>query len=78
MAKRGQIFGNQTRGSVARVTNGLAFSYPGYNEMTTGHPDARINSNEFGPNPNVSVFEWLNGRPGLRKRVPLLPPPEAR
>ena len=69
VAARGQIFGNQTRGSVARVTNGFAFSYPGYNEMTTGHPDPRINSNEFGPNPNVSVFEWLNGLPQLHGKV---------
>jgi hypothetical protein len=69
VATRGQIFGNQTRGSIARVTNGLAFSYPGYNEMLTGHPDARINSNEFGPNPNISVFEWLNTLPDLRGRV---------
>ena len=45
VAARGQIFGNQTKGSVARVTNGLAFSYPGYNEMLSGHPDPRINSN---------------------------------
>jgi len=26
VAKQGQIFGNQTKGSVARVTNGMAFS----------------------------------------------------
>jgi len=69
VATRGQIFGNQARGSTARVTNGLAFSYPGYNEMTTGHPDPRINSNEFGPNPNISVFEWLNGLPQFRGKV---------
>ena len=69
VATHGQVFGNQTRGSIARVTNGLAFSYPGYNEMLTGHPDARINSNEYGPNPNVSVFEWLNGQPEFRGRV---------
>lgn len=69
VAAHGQIFGNQARGSIARVTNGLAFSYPGYNEMLTGHPDARINANEFGPNPNVSVFEWLNGLPDLHGRV---------
>jgi hypothetical protein len=60
VAKQGQIFGNQTKGSVARVTNGMAFSYPGYNEMSVGFPDPRINSNEFGPNPNMTVFEWLN------------------
>ncbi len=69
VAAHGQLFGNQARGSIARVTNGLAFSYPGYNEMLTGHPDARINSNEFGPNPNISVFEWLNTLPDLHGRV---------
>ncbi|MGH8132370.1 MAG: alkaline phosphatase family protein [Steroidobacteraceae bacterium] len=69
VAAHGQIFGNQALGSVARVTNGLAFSYPGYNEMLTGHPDPRINSNEFGPNPNISVFEWLNSLPELHGRV---------
>jgi hypothetical protein len=69
VAKQGQIFGNQTKGSVARVTNGLAFSYPGYNEMNTGFPDPRVNSNEFGPNPNVTVFEWLNRLPEFRGQV---------
>src|SRR3954469_15680504 len=35
VAKNGQIYGNRTRGSIAQVTNGLKFSYPGYNEMLT-------------------------------------------
>jgi hypothetical protein len=69
VATHGQIFGNQARGSVAHVTNGLAFSYPGYNEMTVGYPDPKIDSNEFGPNPNVTVFEWLNGLPEFAGRV---------
>jgi hypothetical protein len=69
VAKRGQIFGNQARSSVARVTNGMAFSYPGYNEMLTGSPDRRINANDFGPNPNVTVFEWLNKTPEYQGRV---------
>jgi hypothetical protein len=63
VAKQGQIFGNQNKGSVGRVTNGMAFSYPGYNEMLTGFPDPKINSNEFGKNPNITVFEWLNKSP---------------
>lgn len=63
VAPHGQIFGNQLKGSVAHVTNGMAFSYPGYNEMTVGYPDPRIDKNEFGPNPNVTVFEWLNRLP---------------
>jgi hypothetical protein len=69
IAKQGQIFGNQTKGSVARVTNGMAFSYPGYNEMLTGHPDPKIDSNEFGTNPNLTVFEWLNKMPEFRGKV---------
>ncbi len=62
VAKNGQMFGNQMLGSIAQVTNGKAFSYPGYNEMTTGYPNDAIDSNEFGPNPNPSVFEWLNNQ----------------
>jgi len=69
VATQGQLFGNQTRGSVATVSNGKAFSYPGYNEMTTGFPNNAIDSNEFGPNPNVTVFEWLNQMPAYRGRV---------
>ncbi|HXA37178.1 MAG TPA: alkaline phosphatase family protein [Steroidobacteraceae bacterium] len=60
VAKQGQIFGNQLKDSVAHVSNGKAFSYPGYNEMSTGYPNDAIDSNEFGPNPNATVFEWLN------------------
>ena len=69
VAAHGQIFGNQLKGSIARVTNTFWFSYPGYNEMLSGHADARINSNEFGPNPNITVFEWLNGLPDLHGEV---------
>jgi hypothetical protein len=69
VAKQGQIYGNQTKGSVAQVTNGYKFSYPGYNEMSTGYPDKRINSNEYGVNPNMTVFEWLNGRPEFHDQV---------
>lgn len=69
VSTQGQIYGNQTKGSVAHVTNGMAFSYPGYNEMLTGFPDPKIDSNEFGINPNVTVFEWLNKLPDLHGHV---------
>jgi hypothetical protein len=72
IARRGQIFGNQNKGSVVAVTNGKKFSYPGYNEILTGSPDPRIDSNKKIPNPNTTVFEWLNGRSGVRKRVAVL------
>jgi hypothetical protein len=63
IAIRGQIFGDSTRGSVARVTNGLRCSYPGYNELLAGAGDPRIASNDTVPNPNVTVLEWLNRLP---------------
>ena len=64
IARKGQILGDAAHGSVARVTNGLNFSYPGYNEVLTGRGDPRINTNDYPPNPNVTVFEWLAPRPG--------------
>jgi Type I phosphodiesterase / nucleotide pyrophosphatase len=69
VARQGQIFGNRDKGSDAHVTNGVAFSYPGYNEMSVGFANPAITSNEFGPNPNMSVFEWLNKSPDLAGRV---------
>jgi hypothetical protein len=72
IARRGQILGNQAKGSVVTVTNGKKFSYPGYNEIVTGLADPRIDSNGKKPNPNVNVFEWLQKRPGFEKRVAVL------
>jgi Metalloenzyme superfamily len=69
IAQQGQIFGDATAGSTSRLTNGLWFSYPGYSEMFTGKADPRVDSNDRVPNPNVTVFEWLNGRPGFEGRV---------
>jgi hypothetical protein len=69
IAAKGQVFGDPSRGSVARVTNGLRFSYPGYNELLTGFPDARVDSNDKVLNPNVTVLEWLNRRSGFAGKV---------
>ncbi len=69
IAKEGQVFGNHREGSVARVANGLNFSYPGYNELLSGFADPRIDSNDKRPNPNVTVLEWLNRKPELRGKV---------
>jgi hypothetical protein len=69
IAEKGQLFGNRDKGSDVHVTNGFKFSYPGYNETLTGAPDPRINSNRYGPNPNVTVFEWLSRRSGFEDRV---------
>jgi len=68
VAKSGQIYGNRAKQSKAEVANGLKFSYPGFHETLCGHPDPRINSNTPGPNPNVTVLEWLNNKPGYTSR----------
>jgi hypothetical protein len=69
VARKGQIFGDPARGSRAHVTNGLWFSYPGYNEMLSGAADPRIDSNSKIPNPNITVLEWLNTRRGFTGKV---------
>lgn len=69
VAKQGQVFGDPSRKSLARVTNGLLFSYPGYNEILSGFADPRIDSNNQILNPNVTVLEWLNRRPAYKGRV---------
>src|SRR5579864_3066427 len=69
IAARGQIFGDPAQHCRARVTNGRNFSYPGYNELLAGFADDRIDSNAKKENPNVTVLEWLNRRPGFASRV---------
>ena len=70
IAPNGQIFGDPSRrAATPRLTNGLWFSYPGYNEMFAGAADPRVDSNDKVPNPNVTVLEWLNRRPGFEGRV---------
>ncbi len=69
IAKQGQLFGNQAKGSVVKVSNRLNFSYPGYSETFTGKVDPKMNSNEKVSNPNVNVFEWLNQRAAFKGKV---------
>jgi hypothetical protein len=69
VAKNGQVFGDRSRNSSAKLTNGMKFSYPGYNEIFCGFGDPRIDSNSKTPNPNRSVLEFLNERPKFKGRV---------
>ena len=63
------MFGDRSRGAPSRLTNGLKFSYPGYNEIFCGFGDSRIDSNDKKTNPNRSVLEFLDGRAAYRGRV---------
>ncbi len=69
VAKQGQLFGNREKGSHAQVTNGMHFSYPGYNEVLCGFGDPSIDSNDKIPNKNITVFEWLNRQNGFQGKV---------
>ena len=71
VARDGQLFGDDALGSAMRVNNGKNCSYPGYAETFTGVADPRLSDNQAGPNPNVTVFEWLAAQPGLEGRVQL-------
>jgi hypothetical protein len=69
IAKEGQIFGDATSNSPAKITNGHKFSYPGYSEMFCGFADDRIDSNNKKNNPNPSVLEFLNEKPAFKGKV---------
>ncbi|WP_321332384.1 sulfatase-like hydrolase/transferase [uncultured Bacteroides sp.] len=69
IASKGQIYGNRTKGCNVNVKNTYWFSYPGYNEILTGYADSRVNSNSFGPNPNISLFEVMNKTPKYAGRI---------
>ncbi len=69
VAAHGQLFGNRDLGSDSHVTNGLNFSYPGYSETLVGFGDPRVHSNDNVPNPNETVFAWLNAMPQFAGQV---------
>ena len=69
VATGGVLLGNRRIGSNGTIANGRNFSYPSYNELLSGAADDRIDSNDKVPNPNVTVLEWLNHRPGFEGRV---------
>jgi hypothetical protein len=69
IANHGQLYGNRKFDNKVNNANPYWFSYPGYNEIMTGYADTAINSNDFPPNPNVNVLEFLNQQPKLKGKV---------
>jgi hypothetical protein len=67
--QKGQIYGNRLIGCNVNVENPYWFSYPGYNEILTGIADPRVNSNEFGPNPNTTFLEAINKDKGFNGKI---------
>ncbi|MFB9844803.1 alkaline phosphatase family protein [Mucilaginibacter ginsenosidivorans] len=69
IVSQGQLYGDRDAGNSDEVANNYHFSYPGYNEIFTGFPDVRVNSNNPVPNPNTSVFEYLNKQRGFENKI---------
>ncbi|MBY5956760.1 alkaline phosphatase family protein [Membranicola marinus] len=70
ISKEGQLYGNRALGNNANLTNNHWFSYPGYSEILCGYADdERINSNSKSNNPNVTVLEYLAGKPGFKNQI---------
>lgn len=69
IANHGQLYGNRKYDNKVSNANPFWFSYPGYSEIMTGYADTTINSNDFPPNPNVTVLEYLNQQPKFKGRV---------
>ena len=69
IAAKGQLYGNRSFGNKVDNANPYWFSYPGYNEIFTGYPDTAVNSNEYMPNPHVTVLEYINQQPAFKGKV---------
>ncbi len=69
LAAKGQLYGDRDAGNHDEVANPYKFSYPGYNEIFTGFPDVRMNTNDPVPNPNMNVLEYINKQPGFQNKV---------
>lgn len=69
IVKQGNLFGNRSIGNKVDVANPYWFSYPGYNEIFTGYADTAVNSNNYPPNPNVNLLEYLNSVPKYKGRI---------
>lgn len=69
LAEKGQLYGDRDMGNKDEVANPYHFSYPGYNEIFTGFPDKRMNTNDPITNPNMNVLEFLNKQKGFENKV---------
>ena len=69
IAEKGQLYGDRDMGNKDEVANPYHFSYPGYNEIFTGFPDVKMNTNDPITNHNVNVLEYINKQKGFEGKV---------
>ena len=65
----GRLYGNREWGNNVNVANPYFFSYPGYNEIFTGFPDTSVNSNDYPPNPHLTLLSYLAKQNCFRGKV---------
>ncbi|HEY6899091.1 MAG TPA: alkaline phosphatase family protein [Puia sp.] len=69
IAEKGSLYGNRLAGNKVNVRNWYKISYPGYNEILTGHTDAFSSPNLAINNRHVNVLEYLNASTEYRGKV---------
>jgi hypothetical protein len=69
IAAKGQLYGNRKYNNNVNNANPYWFSYPGYSEIMTGYADTMINSNDYKPNPHVTLLEFLHQQPKYKNKV---------
>jgi hypothetical protein len=69
IATQGQIYGNREFQNNMDVRNIYKISYPGYNEMLTGHADPVFIPNIPIRNRNINILEYLNSKKDYQGKV---------
>jgi hypothetical protein len=69
VSQQGQLFGNRELDNKVNVANLYKISYPGYNEIFTGHAAKLLIPNIPVRNPNSNLLQWLNDEAAYRGRV---------
>jgi hypothetical protein len=69
IGKKGQLYGNRKYDNKVNTANIYRFSYPGYNEIFTGHTDLSVSSNKRRNNDNINVLEWLDRKEDYKGKV---------
>lgn len=69
IAQQGQLYGNRDLNNKVNVSNLYKISYPGYNEILTGHPSLKFNPNLPVQNKSINILEYLNKQDGYKGKV---------
>ena len=65
----GRLYGNRNLENNVNVANPYFFSYPGYHEIFTGFADTAVNSNDYPPNPHLTLLAYLAKQNDFKGRV---------